>query len=220
MACRQPSGASAGPYRLLAAPRPFSWQDADPSERIIAPMRWGLVPFWFREEDPAKLQINTSNCRSDTIMEKRSFKVGEGARAGGRMRRAAAPWTPAKQPQAVSRSALSAAVCAPVDRAGLFLPLSCGLPGPAGHVVPNQRFLCSARVAGQLVVQVASNPRVPPSAGMWGGLPTCLVRVGSQASHAASCPPSSEWAQPRGFMALPKSQASPLLCFLVYTEPA
>lgn len=50
-------------------------KDADPSERIIAPMRWGLVPFWFREEDPAKLQINTSNCRSDTIMEKRSFKV-------------------------------------------------------------------------------------------------------------------------------------------------
>ncbi|XP_068838829.1 abasic site processing protein HMCES isoform X2 [Capricornis sumatraensis] len=49
-------------------------KDADPSERIIAPMRWGLVPFWFREEDPAKLQINTSNCRSDTIMEKRSFK--------------------------------------------------------------------------------------------------------------------------------------------------
>ncbi|KAJ1069290.1 hypothetical protein K5549_014240 [Capra hircus] len=50
-------------------------KDADPSERIIATMRWGLVPFWFREEDPAKLQINTSNCRSDTIMEKRSFKV-------------------------------------------------------------------------------------------------------------------------------------------------
>ena len=92
--------------RLLAAPRPFSWQDADPSERIIATMRWGLVPFWFREEDPAKLQINTSNCRSDTIMEKRSFKVGEGVRAGGRAHRAASPWTPAKQLQAVSCLAL------------------------------------------------------------------------------------------------------------------
>ncbi|XP_055413844.1 abasic site processing protein HMCES [Bubalus kerabau] len=50
-------------------------KDADSSERIIAPMRWGLVPYWFREADPSKLQINTSNCRSDTIMEKRSFKV-------------------------------------------------------------------------------------------------------------------------------------------------
>ncbi|XP_020035133.1 abasic site processing protein HMCES isoform X2 [Castor canadensis] len=49
-------------------------KDADPSERVIAPMRWGLVPSWFRESDPSKLQFNTSNCRSDTIMEKRSFK--------------------------------------------------------------------------------------------------------------------------------------------------
>uniref|UniRef100_A0ABI7WWX7 Abasic site processing protein HMCES n=1 Tax=Felis catus TaxID=9685 RepID=A0ABI7WWX7_FELCA len=49
---------------------------ADPSERIIAPMRWGLVPSWFKEDDPSKLQFNTTNCRSDTIMEKRSFKSG------------------------------------------------------------------------------------------------------------------------------------------------
>ncbi|XP_074196593.1 abasic site processing protein HMCES isoform X3 [Rhinolophus sinicus] len=47
---------------------------ADSSERIIAPMRWGLVPSWFKESDPSKLQFNTTNCRSDTIMEKRSFK--------------------------------------------------------------------------------------------------------------------------------------------------
>ncbi|GAB5568333.1 abasic site processing protein HMCES [Prionailurus iriomotensis] len=55
---------------------------ADPSERIIAPMRWGLVPSWFKEDDPSKLQFNTTNCRSDTIMEKRSFKVplGKGRR--------------------------------------------------------------------------------------------------------------------------------------------
>uniref|UniRef100_A0A2K5NBY9 Abasic site processing protein HMCES n=1 Tax=Cercocebus atys TaxID=9531 RepID=A0A2K5NBY9_CERAT len=49
-------------------------KDADSSERIIAPMRWGLVPSWFKESDPSKLQFNTTNCRSDTIMEKRSFK--------------------------------------------------------------------------------------------------------------------------------------------------
>ncbi|XP_069353801.1 abasic site processing protein HMCES isoform X2 [Eulemur rufifrons] len=57
-------------------------KDADPSERILAPMRWGLVPSWFKEDDPSKLQFNTTNCRSDTIMEKRSFKVplGKGRR--------------------------------------------------------------------------------------------------------------------------------------------
>uniref|UniRef100_A0A2K6DQV2 Abasic site processing protein HMCES n=1 Tax=Macaca nemestrina TaxID=9545 RepID=A0A2K6DQV2_MACNE len=51
-------------------------KDADSSERIIAPMRWGLVPSWFKESDPSKLQFSTTNCRSDTIMEKRSFKSG------------------------------------------------------------------------------------------------------------------------------------------------
>ena len=95
-----------GPPRLLTAPHPFSWQDADSSERIIAPMRWGLVPYWFREADPSKLQINTSNCRSDTIMEKRSFKVGGGTQAGGSRSELPAPWTPAKQLQAVSHSSL------------------------------------------------------------------------------------------------------------------
>ncbi|XP_066208601.1 abasic site processing protein HMCES [Saccopteryx leptura] len=55
---------------------------ADSSERVIVPMRWGLVPSWFKEGDPSKLQFNTSNCRSETIMEKRSFKVplGKGRR--------------------------------------------------------------------------------------------------------------------------------------------
>lgn len=54
----------------------------DSSERVIAPMRWGLVPSWFKEGDPSKLQFNTTNCRSDTILEKRSFKVplGKGRR--------------------------------------------------------------------------------------------------------------------------------------------
>ncbi|XP_036987559.2 abasic site processing protein HMCES isoform X2 [Artibeus jamaicensis] len=57
-------------------------KSADSSERVIAPMRWGLVPSWFKEGDPSKLQFNTSNCRSDTIMEKPSFKVplGKGRR--------------------------------------------------------------------------------------------------------------------------------------------
>ncbi|XP_051010827.1 abasic site processing protein HMCES [Acomys russatus] len=57
-------------------------KDADSSERVIVPMRWGLVPSWFKESDPSKLQFNTTNCRSDTIMEKQSFKVplGKGRR--------------------------------------------------------------------------------------------------------------------------------------------
>ncbi|XP_004476001.2 abasic site processing protein HMCES [Dasypus novemcinctus] len=57
-------------------------KDADSSERIIAPMRWGLVPSWFKEDDPSKLPFNTINCRSDTMMEKLSFKVplGKGQR--------------------------------------------------------------------------------------------------------------------------------------------
>uniref|UniRef100_A0A8D2JIR9 Abasic site processing protein HMCES n=1 Tax=Sciurus vulgaris TaxID=55149 RepID=A0A8D2JIR9_SCIVU len=51
-------------------------KDADSSERVIAPMRWGLVPCWFKEADISKLPFNITNCRSDTIMEKRSFKPG------------------------------------------------------------------------------------------------------------------------------------------------
>ncbi|XP_063094587.1 abasic site processing protein HMCES-like [Cavia porcellus] len=51
-------------------------KDADSSEQIIAPMRWGLVPSWFKESDPSKLQFNTINCHSDTILEKWSFKLG------------------------------------------------------------------------------------------------------------------------------------------------
>lgn len=38
-------------------------------------MRWGLVPAWFKENDPGKMQYNTSNCRSENIMEKKSYKV-------------------------------------------------------------------------------------------------------------------------------------------------
>uniref|UniRef100_A0A8C9PC80 Abasic site processing protein HMCES n=1 Tax=Spermophilus dauricus TaxID=99837 RepID=A0A8C9PC80_SPEDA len=57
-------------------------KDADSSERVIAPMRWGLVPCWFKEADLSKMPFNITNCRSDTILEKRSFKVplGKGRR--------------------------------------------------------------------------------------------------------------------------------------------
>lgn len=38
-------------------------------------MRWGLVPSWFKEDDPSKMQFKTSNCRSDTMLSKSSYKV-------------------------------------------------------------------------------------------------------------------------------------------------
>ncbi|TRY94237.1 hypothetical protein DNTS_021995 [Danionella cerebrum] len=39
-----------------------------------ASMRWGLVPAWFKETDPSKMQYNTSNCRSESLLEKKSYK--------------------------------------------------------------------------------------------------------------------------------------------------
>lgn len=38
-------------------------------------MRWGLVPSWFKQDNPSKLQFKTSNCRSDTMLSKSSYKV-------------------------------------------------------------------------------------------------------------------------------------------------
>ncbi|XP_006130943.1 abasic site processing protein HMCES isoform X1 [Pelodiscus sinensis] len=58
---------------VLLSRRHFE-KDADSSERVLAAMRWGLVPSWFRESDPSKMQYKTSNCRSDTMMEKLSYK--------------------------------------------------------------------------------------------------------------------------------------------------
>lgn len=49
-------------------------KDADSSERVLAAMRWGLIPSWFPETDPSKMQYNTSNCRSDTMAEKTLYK--------------------------------------------------------------------------------------------------------------------------------------------------
>ncbi|XP_010156491.1 PREDICTED: embryonic stem cell-specific 5-hydroxymethylcytosine-binding protein-like, partial [Eurypyga helias] len=48
--------------------------DADSSERVLMDMRWGLVPSWFKKDDPSKMQFNTSNCRSDTMLKKSSYK--------------------------------------------------------------------------------------------------------------------------------------------------
>ena len=44
------------------------------SERVLQPMRWGLIPSWHRG-DPKEFSYNMSNARSDTLLDKRSFKL-------------------------------------------------------------------------------------------------------------------------------------------------
>lgn len=58
---------------VLVSRRHFQ-KDADSSERVLTSMRWGLIPSWFRESDPSKMQYSTSNCRSDGMMQKKSYK--------------------------------------------------------------------------------------------------------------------------------------------------
>ncbi|NXD26165.1 HMCES protein, partial [Spelaeornis formosus] len=62
---------SSGPVLLS---RRHLQQDADSSERVLMDMRWGLVPSWFKQDNPSKLQFNTSNCRSDSMLSKSSYK--------------------------------------------------------------------------------------------------------------------------------------------------
>ncbi|KAI7794783.1 abasic site processing protein HMCES isoform X2 [Triplophysa rosa] len=49
-------------------------KDAPVDECVLAAMRWGLVPAWFKENDPNKMQYSTSNCRSESLLEKKSYK--------------------------------------------------------------------------------------------------------------------------------------------------
>ncbi|XP_042358774.1 abasic site processing protein HMCES [Plectropomus leopardus] len=58
---------------VLLSQRHFD-KDAPVDECVLASMRWGLVPAWFREKDPSKMHYNTSNCRSENILEKKSYK--------------------------------------------------------------------------------------------------------------------------------------------------
>ncbi|NXR46509.1 HMCES protein, partial [Hippolais icterina] len=62
---------SSGPVLLS---RRHLHQDADSSERVLMDMCWGLVPSWFKQDNPSKLQFNTFNCRSDTMLSKSSYK--------------------------------------------------------------------------------------------------------------------------------------------------
>lgn len=58
---------------VLLSQRHFD-KDAPVDECVLASMRWGLVPAWFKENDPSKMRYSTSNCRSENILEKKSYK--------------------------------------------------------------------------------------------------------------------------------------------------
>jgi len=42
-------------------------------ERVLSTMQWGLVPSWHKG-DPKDFNFNMINCRSDTLLEKKSFE--------------------------------------------------------------------------------------------------------------------------------------------------
>ncbi|KAJ3602354.1 hypothetical protein NHX12_030112 [Muraenolepis orangiensis] len=58
---------------VLLSRRHFE-KEAPVDECVLAAMRWGLVPAWFREDDPRKMQYSTNNCRSETLLDKKTYK--------------------------------------------------------------------------------------------------------------------------------------------------
>ncbi|CAL8338326.1 unnamed protein product [Lota lota] len=58
---------------VLLSQRHFD-KDASVDECVVAAMRWGLIPSWFRENDPRKMQYSTNNCRSESLLDKKSYK--------------------------------------------------------------------------------------------------------------------------------------------------
>ncbi|XP_040889738.1 abasic site processing protein HMCES [Toxotes jaculatrix] len=58
---------------VLLSQRHFD-ESAPADECVLALMRWGLVPSWFKEDHPSKMHYSTSNCRSENILEKKSYK--------------------------------------------------------------------------------------------------------------------------------------------------
>ncbi|KAM4741780.1 abasic site processing protein HMCES isoform 1-T2 [Anableps anableps] len=58
---------------VLVSQRHFD-KSAPVDECVLASMRWGLIPAWFKQSDPSKMHYSTSNCRSENILEKKSYK--------------------------------------------------------------------------------------------------------------------------------------------------
>lgn len=48
--------------------------DAVSTERVVQPMQWGLIPSWHKGS-PKKVSYETNNCRSESMLEKPTYKV-------------------------------------------------------------------------------------------------------------------------------------------------
>ena len=60
---------------VLVSPKRFS-KEVEPEEnedRILCEMQWGLIPSWHKGTEDS-FKFNMINCRSDTLLEKSSFK--------------------------------------------------------------------------------------------------------------------------------------------------
>lgn len=44
------------------------------TERVVQPMQWGLIPSWHKGS-PKKVSYETNNCRSESMLEKPTYKV-------------------------------------------------------------------------------------------------------------------------------------------------
>nr|CAB3253394.1 embryonic stem cell-specific 5-hydroxymethylcytosine-binding protein-like [Phallusia mammillata] len=44
-------------------------------ERVLCAMRWGLIPKWFKGGNVDKVNYSMNNARSDTMLEKKSYKI-------------------------------------------------------------------------------------------------------------------------------------------------
>lgn len=48
--------------------------DVVSTERVVQPMQWGLIPSWHKGS-PKKVSYETNNCRSESMLEKPTYKV-------------------------------------------------------------------------------------------------------------------------------------------------
>ncbi|XP_062621741.1 abasic site processing protein HMCES-like [Saccostrea cucullata] len=60
---------------IISSHHKFGFEEESiPTERVIQPMQWGLVPSWHKGS-PKKVSYETNNCRSESMLEKPTYKV-------------------------------------------------------------------------------------------------------------------------------------------------
>lgn len=59
---------------ILLSSKHYSGELDEISERVVQPMKWGLVPKWHKG-DPYKLEYETNNCRSEGMLTRRTYKL-------------------------------------------------------------------------------------------------------------------------------------------------